>query len=167
MIIQVLGAFVAVITVATILSVPRKFLFLAGCISALSWFVYLICRDFEVGVAISTLSATLVIALVSHILARVFKAPVTLFLIPGILPLVPGLNTYRIVYHLIQEDGARASNFFNITLQTAGMIAIGVFIMDTIFRIMNTAIYNRHVLREEKQAIRSTDSMQKNKDSKN
>lgn len=138
MIIQVLGAFVAVITAATILSVPRKFLLVAGSISAVSWFVYLLCRNFEFSVAMSTLSATLVIAFVSHVLARTFKAPVTLFLIPGILPLVPGINTYRIAYYLIQEDGAQATNYFNMTLQVAGMIAIGVFIMDTIFRIYIT-----------------------------
>lgn len=155
MIIQVIGAFVAVITVATILSIPRKFLFTAGCISAFSWFVYLICRDFNVGVAMSTLAATLAIALVSHILARIKKAPVTIFLIPGILPLVPGINTYRIGYFLIQDDGAQASYYFNLTLQVAGMIAIGIFIMDTFFRIMNTLIHNHHMNKllkiEEKQ----------------
>lgn len=147
MIVQVIGAFVAVITGATILSIPKKFLFTAGCISALSWFVYLVCRDFKVGVAMSTLAATLAIALVSHILARLLKAPVTIFLIPGILPLVPGINTYRIGYYLIQDDGVKASFYFNLTLQVAGMIAIGIFIMDTFFRVMNTLI-NNHIMKK-------------------
>ncbi len=145
MIVQVIGAFVAVITLATILSIPRKFLVTTGSISALSWFVYLVCRDFKVSVAMSTLAATLAIALVSHLLARLRKAPVTIFLIPGILPLVPGINTYRIGYYLIQDDGAQASYYFNLTLQVAGMIAIGIFIMDTFFRIMNTTINNHYM----------------------
>lgn len=152
MIVQVIGAFVAVITVATILSIPKKFLITAGGISALSWFVYLVCRDHKVSVAMSTLAATLAIALVSHILARLLKAPVTIFLIPGILPLVPGINTYRIGYYLIQDDGVQASYYFNLTLQVAGMIAIGIFIMDTIFRVMNTVInnhYRKNLIKDE------------------
>lgn len=153
MIIQVLGAFVAVITGATILSVPKKFLFIAGCISAVSWFVYLLCREIDLNVAMSTLMATIVIALISHIFARVLKAPVTLFLIPGILPLVPGINTYRIAYYLIQEDGTHASHYFNLTLQIAGMIAIGIFIMDTIFRIIVTITSCKKQSLDQKQEL--------------
>ena len=156
MIIQVIGAFVAVITGATLLSIPRKFLLLAGSISAISWFVYLVCWNSGFGVALSTLTATLVIAFISHVLARTLKAPVTIFLIPGILPLVPGINTYRITYYLIQEDGAKASQYFNLTLQVAGMIAIGIFIMDTVFRIMNTIINNRQQSRLNKNEKRET-----------
>lgn len=154
MIVQVIGAFVAVITGATILSIPRKFLLTAGGVSALSWFIYLVCRDFKVGVAISTLAATLTIALVAHLLARLLKAPVTIFLIPGILPLVPGINTYRIGYYLIQDNGYKASFYFNLTLQVAGMIAIGIFIMDTFFRVLQTMINNSSLKKLQKLAER-------------
>lgn len=139
MIIQVIGAFIAVFTIAIVQNVPRKFLFWAGAVSAVCWLVYLLCDQRGMSVAMSTLISTLVVALISHILARVFKAPVTIFLIPGFLPLVPGVNTYRIVYYLIQEDSANASYYAYLTAQIAGMIAIGIFIMDTIFRTMGNS----------------------------
>jgi hypothetical protein len=50
---------------------------------------------------------------------------------------------------LIQEDGVKASFYFNLTLQVAGMIAIGIFIMDTFFRIMNTLINNHGMKKME------------------
>ena len=139
MIVQVVGAFIAVFTIAVVQNVPKKFLFWGGAVSAVCWFVYLLCDQRGFSVAMSTLISTLVVALISHILARVFKAPVTVFLIPGFLPLVPGVNTYRIVYYLIKEDSANASYYGYLTAQIAGMIAIGIFIMDAIFRTIGNS----------------------------
>ncbi len=153
MIIQIIAAFIAVFTIATVQGVPKRFLVWSGLNSAVSWFVYLVCQDATFSVAISTLVSTLAVALISHILARVFKSPVTVFLIPGILPLVPGVNTYRIVYYLIQEDSSNATFYFYLTLQIAGMIAIGIFIIDTIFRIMFNVSKNKQ-LRLLRQVIR-------------
>ena len=138
MIIQICGAFVAVFTMAIITSLPRKFLWMAGTIAAISWFVYLVCDYYGAGIGMSVFTATFVISFISHLLARGFKAPVTMFLIPGILPLVPGVNTYRIAYYVIAKDGAKDSFYLNATLTIAGMIAIAVFIVDTVFRIYVT-----------------------------
>lgn len=134
MIVQIIGAFIAVLSIALALGVPRKFLVYSAIVAAISWCVYLISLESGLDLVMSVFIATLVIAFISHTFARRFKAPVTVFLIPGILPLVPGVGTYRIVYYLIQEDGAKASFNFTQTLQVAGMIAIGIFIMDTLFK---------------------------------
>lgn len=142
MIIQIIGAFIAVLAIALAFGVPRKFLVYSGIVAAVSWCVYLICLENGMEMIMSVFIATLFIAFISHAFARKFKAPVTVFLIPGILPLVPGVGTYRIVYYLIQEDGKKASFNFIQTLQVAGMIAIGIFIMDTFFRIFQKAPLN-------------------------
>jgi len=78
--------------------------------------------------------ATLIVALISHSFARMLKTPVTLFLIAGILPLVPGVGMYRMVYNLIIGENGLAMFYFSETMQIAGMIAVAIFIMDTIFR---------------------------------
>jgi len=79
--------------------------------------------------------ATLAVALMSHSYARILKTPVTLFLITGILPLVPGVGMYQTVYYLITNDEKLSRYYFNQTMQIAGMIALAIFIVDTIFRI--------------------------------
>ncbi|ABX41294.1 threonine/serine exporter family protein [Lachnoclostridium phytofermentans] len=134
MIVQIIGAFIAVFALALAFGVPRKFLVYSSIVGAIDWLVYLISLERGLGLAMSVFVSTLVIAFISHAFARKFKAPVTVFLIPGILPLVPGVGTYRIVYYLILEDGANASYYFYQTLQIAGMIAIGIFIIDTFFK---------------------------------
>ena len=50
--------------------------------------------------------SALAIAFMAHLFARIFKAPVTVFLIAGILPTVPGAGMYRIAYSIVANDRA-------------------------------------------------------------
>ena len=88
----------------------------------------------KMDVVLASFLSALAIAFVSHVFARVFKAPVTVFLIAGILPTVPGAGMYRIVYYIIENDREMCSYYLIQTLEIAGMIALAIFIMDTIFR---------------------------------
>lgn len=135
MLIQVLGAFIGVIMVAITFGVPKKFLFHSGLVGAVGWLVYLLFVDLGYTNANAGFFATLVIALISHSFARLLKTPVTLFLIAGILPLVPGVGMYQIAYNLITNNSSLGFFYFIETIKMAGMIALAIFIMDTIFRI--------------------------------
>lgn len=133
--IQVIGTFAAVISVAITLGVPKKFLWYAGLVGAVGWLVYLLLGAAGASTVASMFVAALAVAMISHIFARLKKTPVTLFLIAGILPLVPGVGMYRIVYNLITSNNSLAGYYFSETMQIAGMIALAIFIMDTLFRI--------------------------------
>lgn len=135
MVVQVIGSFIAVVSFAIIIGVPRKFLVHAGIVGAIGWFVYLLLLKFDLSPVSAMFYAALVVALISHSFARIMKTPVTLFLIAGILPLVPGVGMYRIVYNLITNNNSLAMYYLSETMQLAGMIALAIFIMDTIFRI--------------------------------
>lgn len=140
MIIQTIGALFATIALAIILGVPKKFTLLVGLVGAIGWWVYLAMGEGEEHIAFRTFIAALIVALVSHSFARILKAPVTVFLISGILPLVPGTGMYRTVYHFIAGNGAMVSYYFSQTLQLAGVIALAIFIMDSIFRILQQKV---------------------------
>ncbi len=132
---QVIGTFAAVMSVAITLGVPKKFLWYAGLVGAVGWLVYLLLGAAGASTVASMFVAALAVAMISHIFARLKKTPVTLFLIAGILPLVPGVGMYRIVYNLITSNNSLAGYYFSETMQIAGMIALAIFIMDTLFRI--------------------------------
>ena len=75
-------------------------------------------------------------ALLSQVFVRVLKAPVTIFLVAGILPTVPGASIYRSVYFLIQGQ-TKWYNFYLIqTIQIAGAMAVAIFIVDSLFRLL-------------------------------
>lgn len=134
-VIQVIGAFFAVVTIAVLNGVPKKYLIYSGTVGAAGWAVYLLMRYVDVNEAMAMFVATLVVAVVSHVYARVLKAPVTLFLVCGILPLVPGVAMYRVVYYLLISDTVTAGHYAVTTASVTGAIALAVFFVDTVFKL--------------------------------
>lgn len=135
MMIQIVGAFLAVISFAVILEMPKRFVLYAGFIGAGGWFLYLFVSQNGHSVIMAAFVSTLAVAFISHIFARVFKAPVTVFLVAGILPSVPGTSIYRSVYYLINNNGGLTDFYLVETLQISGSIAVAIFIMDSLFRL--------------------------------
>ena len=132
---KVIGAFIAIFMFAIMLETPRKYIIYAGFVGAIGWLVYLMVMEERPNEILATFLSALAIAFVSQIFARVFKIPVTVFLVAGILPTVPGAGMYRIVYYFIQNDMNMAAYYLALTLELAGAIAIGIFLVDAIFRM--------------------------------
>jgi uncharacterized membrane protein YjjB (DUF3815 family) len=134
MLIQGISAFFATAAFSVLFHLPKKYLILAGATGSFGWFIYLISLKHLSDKILATLTATLIVALISHILARVYKTPVTMFLIPGVIPFVPGAGMYQIVRSIVDGNTGSTTYYFFETLQIAGAIALGIFIIDTFFR---------------------------------
>ena len=134
-VIQIIGAFLAVVTIAVLNGVPVKYLVYSGTVGAAGWAVYLLMRFVQLPEAMAMFIATVIVAIVSHVYARVLKAPVTLFLVCGILPLVPGVAMYRVVYYLLISDHVTAGHYAITTASVTGAIALAVFFVDTVFKL--------------------------------
>ncbi|HBE87156.1 MAG TPA: threonine/serine exporter [Lachnoclostridium sp.] len=135
MVVQTIGAFLAVISFSLILELPKRHVILAGGIGAASWLVYLLVQASSGSVIAAAFLSSLLVALSSHIFARIFKAPVTVFLVAGILPSVPGTSIYRSVSDVIANNPELSSHYLVETLQVSGAIAMAIFIMDSLFRL--------------------------------
>lgn len=133
---QVISAFFGVIALAVLFHVPKKYLMFSGLVGAIGWFVDLIVTAGTDNPMLSAFSAACFVALLSQIFARVLKAPVTVFLVSGVLPLVPGVGMYRMVYYLLQGNNVQTSYYFSYTLQMAGMIALAIFVVDSLSRML-------------------------------
>ena len=102
---------------------------------SIGWAVYLLASEYGWNLVWANYAATVCVALTAQILARRKFVPATVFLIPGIIPLVPGGGMYLIVWCMLYDTPAATSAYFYETLQMAGAIALGIFTVDTAFRI--------------------------------
>ena len=139
MIIQVFSAFWAVAMFSILTETPKKFLPYAAFSGGFAWWAYLVINNLT--------HSTLQAAFLSHILARIMKAPVTVFLIAGILPSVPGAGIYRTVYYLIQGDQTLSTHYLISTLHTAGAIALAIFITDSVVNLVHLYHEGSHARR--------------------
>lgn len=136
MFIRILGIFIGIYAFAIMTETPRKYLLTAGLVGAASGSVYLISEYFGSGAVWASFFSALAAAIIAHVLARLRKVPVTLFLIAGILPTVPGGGMYRIVANAINRNQTQLMFSLLETLEIAGCIALAVFFVDAFFNLI-------------------------------
>ena len=151
MIVQVVSAFFAILAFTYMINVPKGFRRYCGIEGAVGWLVYLLFLE-SWGTVMANFFGTMAIALLAHMFARIMKAPVTVFLIPGILILVPGGGLFRAAYQLFLGTWEMAKNYLMSAVQIAGMIALAVFIVDSVFNIVNKKMADLAEERREKEA---------------
>ena len=78
--------------------------------------------------------ASLSVGVCSEFFARVMKLPATVFIISGIIPLVPGIPAYNAIFHLLNEDYIDGVNASVDTLLSGGAIALAIAITTTLAR---------------------------------
>lgn len=132
-----IGSFVAIACFAIIMECPKKYIIQAGITGAVGGGVYLLSMECGTDAVMASFLSAFAITLLSHIFARVFRAPVTIFLIPGILPTVPGAGMYRIVYFMMAGNRNQCSFYLIQTLEIAGMIAVAIFFVGTVFKVLD------------------------------
>lgn len=147
MIVKILGAFLSIFAFSVYLETPKKHIFKAGLVGAIGGFVYLVALQLHGGDVLASFLSALAVSLVSHIFARIFKTPVTIFLVAGILPTVPGAGMYRAVHHLLIEDEVKAAYYMIQTLEIAGAIALAIFLVDSVFRAAQRGNWKELILK--------------------
>lgn len=129
MIMSILSAFISTICFAILFHVQKKHLLICGTVGALGWYVYLLAENNHLSTILATFLASLLVTQISYILSKKLKTPVTVFLIVGIIPLVPGLMLYRTMYALMLSDYLAAIEYGILTFQIAGVIAGAIVII--------------------------------------
>ena len=106
MIIQLGAAFIGSIGFAIFLKMKGKQIFYAGLGGFVTWFIYLMVFNFCQSDFISNLIASVFVGVYAEIMARVNRAPSTIFLTAAAIPLIPGGKLYYTMYGLISKDQA-------------------------------------------------------------
>ena len=111
---------------AILFGCPKKSLPYCALVGAVGWLTY----ELAVMLGADTATASLLAAIPLTILTRVFavtqKTPVTVFLLSGIFPLVPGAGIYYTAYYFIQNNNALALSNGISTFKIAVALAIGI-----------------------------------------
>lgn len=120
---QTLAAFIGTFAFAILFGVPGQQYATCGIIGAIGWAAFLIMtRAGIAGTMVSIAFSTVLICLMSRMVAVWDKCPSTVYLLCGIFPLVPGAGIFWFTYYLVAEK-------FRLSMTTgfnAGMAAIAI-----------------------------------------
>lgn len=122
---QIIAATIGTVAFSVLFGVPRKFYPYCGLIGAVGWAVYSALSAGGAAVEAS-LVATMVVVFLSRLTAVWKRCPVTIFLISGIFPLVPGTYVYWTAYHLVTDDLRQAVENGYMAVKLAFAIVLGI-----------------------------------------
>lgn len=136
-ILQCISAFFACLGFAFVFRIHHniRFAIIGSLGGTLGWIVFLLFK-FTNNDVIQSLLAMICVALFAELMARLYKAPATIFLIVGCFPLVPGKGIYESMLHCVQGDSTLFIGSLIHTLAISGAIAFAILIVSTIFKII-------------------------------
>ena len=140
-------SFIAAAEFAILFQAPKKSLPISGVIGAVGWVVYIYIRkDLNYDSFYAMFAATVALSLLSELAARIFKQPVTVFVIPGIIPIVPGLGMYKGMAAIIENNYDTGVNILITTVMDASAIALGMMLMTSVFRVFKLSKDHKRLL---------------------
>ncbi len=139
-------SFLAAATFAALFQAPKKTLAVSGVIGAVGWVTFIYMRD-ETGYSsfYANFFATIAIAILSELAARIFKQPTTIYINPGIIPIVPGLGIYNGMTRIIEGNYDQGINILLNAGQDAAAIALAIMFIASFFRMMTISKEHRRV----------------------
>lgn len=140
MILDLIYSFMATLFFALIMNAPRKSLIFSSIIAALGYFIYSVCVSYNQKL-MGFFLGTLIVALLGELCARKIKMPATIFIFPGIVPIVPGLGLYHMMLDFVQNNINKALLTGVETLSHIGAMAIAIALVSLILSKTPNRIY--------------------------
>lgn len=133
--ITVFMAFFAAVGFAVMFQVRGPKLLLCGLGGSMTWSVYLWVVERSGDEIVGFFAATVLVSLVAELLARIVKTPVILFLVPMLIPLIPGGNLYQSTTYLIQNEMVLFGTSMALLLRKVGAMAFGIILVASLVQV--------------------------------
>ena len=128
--VQLVAAFIGTVAFAVLFGVPRSHYIDAGFCGTLGWLLYLILSRFTAMSPVEIIfCATTLVTLTALLQSIARKCPITVFLICGIFPLVPGAGIFWTSYNIVANQIPDAIQTGFAALKATVAIALGILVV--------------------------------------
>lgn len=128
--------FAASFCYALIFNADLKGLLWTPFVGALGWGLFMLLSNLTGSAATAYFVASFCVAAFSELCAVLSRTPATVFLIPGLIPLVPGGGMFQTMRAFVQGDPDTATHIGFTTLSAAGAIVLGIAIASSFAHIV-------------------------------
>ena len=138
--IQLISCTVACVGFALWFKIQGKQVIFSGIGAFFTWAIYCLVYEIWPSNFGATMAGAVFVAAFAFIMARVNKAPATIFLTASAFPLIPGPNLYYMMYGFVSNDSALISSEGILLATTCLAIAFGFNIVDVASRVIMSAL---------------------------
>lgn len=130
---HLITSFISSAAFGIIFNVPKNALLKCGFVGMVGWFIYIMLDSYYgIDMIAATLVAAIFIAVISQTFAKIYKTPMIVFNVSGIIPLVPGGMAYDAMRHIVENDYNMAVQLAAKAFMLSGSIAIGLVFSEVI-----------------------------------
>ncbi|HEY4538069.1 MAG TPA: threonine/serine exporter family protein [Erysipelothrix sp.] len=130
---QILSSFISSIAFGIIISVPKSSLVYVGITGALSWAVNLLLRPIFPNILVPIFLASVSVSILSIIFAKRLKMPATVFNLPGVFPLVPGITAFETMKTFMARDFMLGMELMMRTFAISMSIALAIVVTEVFY----------------------------------
>lgn len=139
---MVLAFFTSMFTGITLRS-PRSAWFTIGLAGMLGWWASQSLLGKNIPELVAAVTGAVVIGTFAEIMARVQKHPVTVYIVSGIIPLVPGIIAYNSMLSFLEKEFTRGLFLAFRAFLIASYLAAGVAVVPLIIRHFRLLVSRR------------------------
>ncbi|NCC78616.1 MAG: threonine/serine exporter [Clostridia bacterium] len=135
MMIELLMAYLASLSFAYIFNLNRRTALLAAIGGSIGWLFYSQGLAFSHDMNIAYFLGAVALSYYAEIMARKTRTPVTSYITPALIPLVPGSGLYRTMLQSLEGNYNEALREGITTMMASGALAIGILMVFTLIKI--------------------------------
>ena len=105
---------------------PKRILPFACSVSGIIWVLFKYIVLATNNVILAGFISAFCVGIIGEVCARIFKTPALLFILPGLVPMIPGAGTYYTMYYLIYGSYEIFRATFSETFYTLIALSLGV-----------------------------------------
>lgn len=140
---QLITSFFAASAFGVLFNAPKKSLIQCGVVGMLGWLVYTLLVYEGIDAVPATVAAAVLVSILSQLCARIFKTPIIIFNVSGIIPLVPGGLAYDAMRNFVENDYNLAIQFAAKALLISGAIALGLVFSEIVNQVIRKLAWKR------------------------
>ena len=129
-------SFLAAASFGVIFNTPRRTLLSCGLVGMTGWLIYRTGVIFLDDPVQATFAGAFGVALAAHLLAKMFKMPMIIFSVAGIIPLVPGSKAYNAMRNIVENNYLEAITFASEALMISGAVAMGLVFAEVLMQMV-------------------------------
>jgi len=133
---QICMGMLGAIGFAVLFHVRKEKLVAVAIGGALAWAVYLVVVQIGGDKSLGLFISTVTVALLAEIMARVLKTPVTILLVPMLVPLIPGSDLYYTTSYFLGGRTQECVDRLDSLVKSAGAIAFGIICVTCLFQVV-------------------------------
>lgn len=137
--IQIFTGFLGSLGFSVLFHIRGRRLAIASLGGLISWTVFLLLEPLLPGEPVRYFLASAAVTVYAEIFARVIRTPTTTFLVPSLIPLIPGGALYYTMNYALNEQWQSFAAKALYTLELAAALALGIIAMTTLTRMTMVA----------------------------